>query len=143
MGYDGGWCSWCIWWDGGVEFFEQGGVEGFGAVVHAEPGVVGDLFGVEGGLGGGRNGRRGRSDLRFGGLRGGRHGGTRLRWDTAWAAAVGLVAPINNGADVARGVFPFRNRRGNVMVSRAFDWFVGGLAFDWFPRSFAGWIRLY
>ena len=118
-------------------------VEGFGTIIHAEPGVVGGLFGVEGGSGGGRNGRRGKSDLRFGGFRGGGHGDTRLRWDTAWAAAVGLVAPIDNRTDIARGVFPFRNRRGNVMVSRAFDWFLGGLAFDWFPRSFAGWIRLY
>ena len=133
-------------WDGGIKLFGQGVVEGFGAVVHAEPGVVGDFFRVEGGRGCGRRGRNGiygRSDLRFGGFRGGGHGGTRLRWDTAWAAAVGLVAPIDNRADVARGVFPFRNRRGNVMVSRSLDWFLGGLAFDLFPRSFAGWIRLY
>ena len=77
------------------------------------------MFGGEGGSGGGRNGRRGRSDLRFGGFRGGRHGGTRLRWDTAWAAAVGLVAPIKSGADFGRvGVFPFGDRRGNVIVRR-------------------------
>ena len=70
--------------DGGVELFEQCGVEGFGVVVHAEPGFVGGLFGVEGRSGGGRrvgNGICGRSGLRFGGLWGGRHVGTRLRWD--------------------------------------------------------------
>ena len=99
-------------------------------------------MGSRAGVGGG-NGRRGRSDLRFGGIRGGRHGGTRLRWDTAWAAAVGLVAPIKSGADFGRvGVFPFGNRRGNVMVMGALDWFVGGFAFGWFRRGFAGWIRL-
>ena len=64
--------------------------------------------------------------------------------DVAWAAAVGLVAPIKSGADFGRvGVFPFGNRRGNVMVMGALDWFVGGFAFGWFRRGFAGWIRLY